>query len=70
LLSLWFLDIAHRTPIDTDLVPALVADAGEPAAWRILHPEYPQPEHAPGFLRPILRLVRGSRADADHDPAV
>src|SRR6202043_2661497 len=32
----------------------------------ILHRQHPQPEHAPGIragLQPILRLVRGSRAD-------
>ena len=27
---------ALTTPIDTHLVPALIADAGEPAAWRYI----------------------------------
>ena len=52
-------------------MPALIADAGEPgrlALHRILHRQHPQPEHAPGLrarLQPVLRLVRGTRPDAD-----
>ena len=47
--------------------------AGRLALRRILHRQHPQPEHAPRLcarLRPVLRLVRGSRPDADRDPAV
>ena len=64
------------TPVDGHLVPALIADEGELgrlALYRILHRQHPQSEHAPGLrasLPAILRLVRRSRANVDHDPAV
>ena len=62
-------------PHTTLVVPALIADLGDDASLalcRILHRQYPQPEHAPGIcpgVQSVFRLVRKSRPDARRDPA-
>ena len=67
---------ALTTPADTYIVPALIADAGDAAGWRYVEfftANIRQPAHAPGLcprVRPVLRLVRGPRPDADGHPAV
>jgi hypothetical protein len=65
---------ALTTPVDTYIVPALIADAGDAAGWRYVgfFTANIRNPHTPGLrpcLRPVLRLVRGSRPQAHRHPS-
>jgi hypothetical protein len=67
--------LTTATHPDLHLVPALIAAAGDAAGWRYVEfftANIRNPNTRRAYARacsPVLRLVRRSQPDADHDPA-